>query len=483
MGTKPTCSDRALLVDFGSTFTKVRVVDLNNGRLVGTAQAPSSVGSDINIGLQHALSKLPQPVQAALSEHDTRLACSSAAGGLRIVAIGLARDLTAEAAYRAALGAGGKVIETYAGGLTAGDVLAIEDEAPDLIILAGGTDGGDRRCIEDNAGLIARSGIDCPLIVAGNRNAHDTVMRTLLKADKPAVAVANLLPDVSRLTVDECQAAVREAFLSRITAAKGLDLLQAAWGKVVMPTPQAVRTGIELLARGVDGQPGRGEVMCVDIGGATTDVYSVGAGAPSGPEVVQRGLPEPFVKRTVEGDLGVRISARSVLTLVGASTLAETMGGLDLDVERAVEALQDKTERLPDSRDLQRLDVALGYWASRLAARRHAGTYEIVYGPLGRTIVQTGKDLTAVQTVIGTGGILAQGGRGNALEILAGVSHDSGETHLTPAAASMFIDSEYVLFAAGLLAEVRPEAAMRLARQSLVRASNPVEVPTTGAVG
>ncbi len=103
----------ALLIDFGSTFTKLRAVDLDSYRIVATAQAPSTVASDVNLGLDAALARLSAEI-GGLPGFRYRLASSSAAGGLRMVTVGLVRELTAEAARQAALGAGAKLVGSFA---------------------------------------------------------------------------------------------------------------------------------------------------------------------------------------------------------------------------------------------------------------------------------------------------------------------------------------------------------------------------------
>jgi uncharacterized protein (TIGR01319 family) len=158
----------ALLVDFGSTWTKLRALDLEGGRLLGSAQAPSTVASDINVGFDAALRALGERI-GGLPGFAYRLASSSAAGGLRMVTIGLVRELTAEAARQAALGAGARLVGSFAYRLTASDVAAVEALAPDIVLLCGGTDGGNREVIRHNAHALAESARRCPVVVAGNR--------------------------------------------------------------------------------------------------------------------------------------------------------------------------------------------------------------------------------------------------------------------------------------------------------------------------
>ena len=156
-----------LLIDFGSTYTKVTAADVDEGRLLGTANAYTTVQSDINNGLSDALSKL-EKVTGKL-DFCERYAASSAAGGLRMLASGLVPELTAEAAKCASLGAGAKVLKTYAFKLNEDDADEIKAINPDIFLLVGGTDGGNTDCILHNAHVLADIGGDFPVILAGNR--------------------------------------------------------------------------------------------------------------------------------------------------------------------------------------------------------------------------------------------------------------------------------------------------------------------------
>ena len=130
-----------LLVDFGSTNTKVTAVDVENYEVLGTAAAYTTVETDINNGLREAVSNL-EKITGHI-EYEERYACSSAAGGLKMISIGLVPELTAQASREASLGAGAKVWKTYSFELTKGDLKEIEDYHPDIILLSGGTDGGN----------------------------------------------------------------------------------------------------------------------------------------------------------------------------------------------------------------------------------------------------------------------------------------------------------------------------------------------------
>ena len=171
----------ALLIDFGSTYTKLRAIDLDEARVLASAQGPSTVTTDVTVGLDAALADLESKL-GGLPAFKHRLASSSAAGGLRMVTIGLVRELTAEAARQAALGAGAKVVGTFAYRLTPADDQRIAELAPDIVLLAGGTDGGNSEVIRHNATRIALSALACPIVVAGNRDVAQDLVALLAQA-------------------------------------------------------------------------------------------------------------------------------------------------------------------------------------------------------------------------------------------------------------------------------------------------------------
>ena len=454
----------ALLIDFGSTFTKLRAVDLGSCRIAAAAQAPSTVTSDVNLGLDEALSRLGEEL-GGLPRFRYRLASSSAAGGLRMVT-GLVRELTAEAARQAALGAGARLVGSFAYRLTSTDVHRLEECQPDLLLLCGGTDGGNSDVIVHNARVLAGSGLACPFVVAGNRDASDEIAAMLAGAGKTAVAADNVMPELNVLSIEPARKAIRELFMARIVTAKGIDRAQAKFDRVLMPTPAAVLEGARLLAEGVGSEPGMGDLMVVDPGGATTDVHSIGKGAPAQPGVLLYGLPEPYAKRTVEGDLGMRYNAQAIAEVASLEVIARDAG---LGVERTremVSRLVREVGRLPRDDDDRAIDRALASAAVRVAVARHAGRIETVYTAQGPMRVQHGKDLTQLKAVIGTGGVVVSAAEPRRV-LAAALAEGSDGFSLVPRAAGLWLDHDYLLYAAGLLVELEPAAAFGLVRSSL----------------
>lgn len=443
-----------LLVDVGSTFTKACLVDAGARRVLGWGRAPTTVGTDVNAGLAAALQEMGQ----AGRDVSGALVCSSAAGGLRIAAVGLVPDLTLEAARMAALGAGGKVVAAYSYRLTDSDLARLVALAPDLVLLAGGTDGGDAEHILRNAELLNACLPKTPLVVAGNREAEDA-LRGVFAGRGDVRFAANVMPEIGRLDLPPAREAIRSVFLERIVRAKGLDRL-AEKAAALMPTPQAALAGAELLSQGLPGKPGLGELLAVDVGGATTDVVSCASGAPESPGTVVRGLPELFVKRTVEGDIGMRRTLASLLEEAGAGRVAEMAGVAEEAVREWAGAVAADPGRLPADEGERRIERACARAAVEIAVARHCGTLEEAYTPQGRMFVQRGKDLGAVKCVLGTGGPIAASQ--DPAGILQGAVRRPGQVALAPRNPALLVDRRYILWAMGLLAQAEPDVALEM---------------------
>ena len=439
-----------LLIDFGSTYTKLTAVDPDAAEVIGTAQSYTTVEDDIGIGLANAQQILEK--QTGPVDYAERYACSSAAGGLRMIASGLVPTLTAEAAKRAALGAGAKVIKTYAYQLTGDDLHEIDELKPDMLLLTGGTDGGNRECIEFNAEAIAQGVAHrCPVVIAGNRNAAAVCRRALESAGFELIVTGNVMPKFEQLSIDEAQAVIRELFLSRIVNAKGLSRAQELIDGILMPTPAAVLSALSLLSKHV------GELMAVDLGGATTDAFSITRGEPTRAGTVIKGLPEPYAKRTVEGDIGMRYSAHGIVEAIGLDALGQDPAAMAAWLRR----IDQRKDILPETQLELTLDAALAEAAVALALARHAGTIEQVYTPLGLAYQQIGKDLTRTKLLILTGGALVRSDR--APEIAKSAMLSGGDpASLMPRDAKVAVDGRYILSTMGVLAQRHPELSKRI---------------------
>lgn len=452
-----------LLIDFGSTYTKVTAVDTDSAQLLGTASSYTTVQTDINNGLNNAIDELTKKIGKL--EFTARYAASSAAGGLRMLASGLVPELTSEAAKTASLGAGAKVLKTYSYELNEDDADEISSISPDIFLLVGGTDGGNSACILHNAKVLAEIGGEFPIVIAGNRSAAKQCAKLL--DGREVYICENVMPKFGVLNVEPVQQVIRDVFLKNIVKAKGLTEASELISGIMMPTPSAVMAAIKLLGEGTDTQPGIGELIAVDVGGATTDIYSVSDGMPDDPRTLLKGLPEPYIKRTVEGDIGMRYSIHGIVENAGGISKIAALAGIDEQrAEMLVEQFSKNTDLLPWDAETAALDEALASMAVKTAVTRHAGSVEETYSMIGTTYVQTGKNLMNVQKIVITGGSLIH--TANTDKIASFALFDEKEpSSLKPKKASVLVDRKYIIAAMGLLSEHYPEVALKIMKKEL----------------
>ena len=426
-------------VDFGSTFTKALLVDLGEGRVAAAAEHRTTIETDVLDGYDACLAGLA--AQDARAAEAQTLACSSAGGGLRIAVVGNEELVTAEAGRRVALSSGGKVVAVFAAS-RGDDLREIPACEPDVVLLTGGTDGGNPEPILACARELAAAWTG-PVVVAGNVEAQADVAEIL--AHHPLVLAPNIVPRIGVLAPEGARTAIRELFLSHVIGGKHLSSRADFVSMVQGATPDVVLTGVELLAEVA------GDTVVVDVGGATTDVHSVVELDPEDSGLGREVVATTRVTRTVEGDLGMRWSA---------VTTAEAAGRDDLTA--AAVRRRDDVGFVPTDPADHNLDEELARAAVGLALRRHAGRSKVVVSPEGRVIERSGKDLREVGLLVGSGGVLRHGRPGVAGRVLAGsVGEVEGGWQL-PRRARLTVDQQYVLAAAGLLASQHPEAARRL---------------------
>jgi len=315
--------------------------------------------------------------------------------------------------------------------------------------------------------VLAQSRLAAPVVVAGNRAAVDETIAILKRGGKEVRLVDNVMPKAGKLSVESAREAIRELFMERITHAKGLDALRGMV-PVVLPTPMAVIEGVRLGADGTGDEEGWGDMLVVDVGGATTDVHSIGYGHPAGENVIAQGLAEPYAKRTVEGDLGIRFNAATIVTRLGLDKLTEDLRqdfpGFAAKREQLgdyIEQIGQETGRVPQERWQLAADAVLARNAVDLAVNRHVGRRERVVAREGEAWVHYGKDMRDTHTLIGTGGVFTH--NAYAAYILSQrPANDDRIQPLRPRDPKMFLDSSYLLYAVGLLSQNRPEVALRL---------------------
>jgi len=436
----------ALVAEIGSTTTSMTAFHGLAGWpetepvLVGQGYAPTSVGEgDVGIGLaaaREALEAKTGPLDPAVT-----LATSSAAGGLRMTVHGLTTKMTAMAAREAALGAGAVVKYQTAGILRDHDLAEIEAVRPNLVLLAGGVEGGDTETVLANARRLTE--IEArPIVVFGGNSAVAAEACAVLESAGFRVHVTrNVYPGVDELDIVPARHVIHDAFEEHIIHAPGMERIGEFVTGRILPTPGAVLLAAEALAAEV------GDLVVVDVGGATTDVHSVTDGSP---EIAAMSTePQPRAKRTVEGDLGTFVSAEHTAALIGEA---------------------ERPSPLPPAIPFTPAEFAsaalLARAATVTAMTRHAGRLTHLYTPKGRQTVARGRDLTACRLVIGTGGALVRlpGGEAALKATLGG----PGDYLLPPADARIALDRDYVLACCGtLLARFEAAPVVALMRASL----------------
>ena len=439
----------AVCADVGSTFTKVAAVDLDTGAMLATAAHRTTVESDVLHGLDAAIDQATAslPDRADIS---TVRVCSSAGGGLRLAVVGYEQLVTAEAGHRVGLSAGARVVHVAAGRLDTGALAGLRADRPDVVLLVGGTDGGDAEVLRHNAGRLAAARLRIPVVVAGNIDVRDEITERLAAKGTPVVPSENVLPRIGELNPQPARAAIRAVFLRHVIGGKGLSRGPRFASLVRGATPDIVLTAVELLADDL-----AGDLVVVDVGGATTDVYSVLSPDPDARTVPMREVAGTLWRsRTVEGDLGMRWSATGVVRAAAAERLLAP--GEEETLFTAARVRADDPSFLPVTEIDQSAEVRIAQLAATIALRRHAR----------RESRASANDLRRVRLLIGSGGVLRHAGLAAEVALRTVLGDHAGGWAL-PRAASIVVDLDYVLASAGLLAVDYPTAAAALLRRHL----------------
>lgn len=454
-----------LMIDFGSTFTKLVAVDTEKEDIIATAAHFTTVAEDITIGYNNALKELYKKIGEEI-KFDKIISCSSAAGGLKMAAIGLVEELTVEAAKRVCLGAGARVDLVLSHHINKKEVQSIIDKKIDIILLAGGTDGGNSECVLYNAKMLGEAGIQIPIIYAGNKSCIDEIEDIFKQYNLNGYFCENVMPQINVLNIPSARDKIREIFLKNIIVAKGIKKIENVIDKVILPTPEAVLKACDLLSKGYLREPGLGELVCADIGGATTDMYSMSTASAKRSDVVIKGLEEPYAKRTVEGDLGMRYSALGVLKSLTKEEIILINEDENVDMEKELTFRNDHVEVVFNDDHQSKVDLIIGGICVDKAMGRHVGKMEEVYTPMGLVYNQTGKDLTKIEYVIGTGGILVNSK--DPRKILSKVTGNKKTyLELRPENPNYLLDKDYILASMGLLSEIEPLLALKIMKKHL----------------
>lgn len=446
-----------LVAEIGSTTTVVNAFHrLGEAQPVflGQGQAPTSVlQGDVCVGLQGAMDDLCRRQGWPDLQYDAMLATSSAAGGLRMTVHGLVYDMTVRAAREAALGAGANLHLVTAGIMQEEDLEDLRDINPNLILIAGGTDYGERKTALENARLIRELGLNVPVIYAGNVQNQARVQRIFADAPAECYVVENVYPRLDELNIEPARKVIHQVFEKHIIHAPGMERVRTMVTGSIIPTPGAVMECAKLLYELV------GDLVVLDVGGATTDVHSVTEGSE---EIASIQLsPEPMAKRTVEGDLGVFVNARSMAKQIGMHNLEKEIGRDPAPIFAHYKAIPDTTEQFL-------LTETLAWHAASDALERHCGRFRYTYGSNGRQTFAEGKDLTNVKYLVATGGALTRlPGRKAIMERLCHLN-DGGKL-LFPKAQNLRLleDRQYYMASLGVLSRYHREAAVALLKQDM----------------
>jgi uncharacterized protein (TIGR01319 family) len=444
-----------LVAEIGSTTTVVNAFhDLSseNPSFLGQGQGVTTVEEgDVTIGLHAAMEDLKRKLGLSELTYDKFLATSSAAGGLKMTVHGLVHDMTVKASKEAALGAGAIIKLVTSGRLKPSDLKKIIAINPNIIMIAGGLDHGERDTALYNAEKILELGLSVPVIYAGNTDNRDDIREIFEPYRGRLYVTDNVYPQVDVLQVEPARKIIQEVFEENIIHAKGMDKVYELVNGRILPTPGAVMESAKVLKEVL------GDLMIIDVGGATTDVHSVTKGA----EEISRILisPEPEAKRTVEGDLGVYVNRKNLIERIGEEKLCK-----ELNIE---EIRMDELKPIPETPLEKEIIRRLTKEAVFTSIERHAGSVRNLFGESsGRKTVAEGKDLTEVRYIIGTGGALTR--LENMESILKEIHLEGRGQKLYPKKeAEVLLDSDYLLASLGVLSLSYKEAALKLMLKSL----------------
>ena len=320
--------------------------------------------------------------------------------------------------------------------------------------MAGGVDYGERETALHNAEMILSLGLSIPVIYAGNieNQAEIKLMFDQAGQADQLFIVENVYPSIDELNVLPTREVIQKVFEDHIIHAKGMEKIRDMIDSKIIPTPGSVMLATELLAEEL------GDVLTIDVGGATTDVHSVTEGSE---EITRLQIaPEPISKRTVEGDLGLYINRENLLNLTNRSELMKKTGLSEAELAHLIEDYQ----AIPVSVNEKKLVYALTEVAAIVSTHRHSGGLKDLYYTGGKKSVAIGKDLTNIHTIIGTGGALTR--LPKTKQILAAIPRSNPGNKLLPnEGVKVLIDHDYIMASLGVLSLTHKQGALSLLKQ------------------
>jgi uncharacterized protein (TIGR01319 family) len=529
---------KVLVVDFGSTFSKIGLFDTASEEF-DLRYVPTYV-EDLRLSLAEGLGVKGEceqrgdgtndrnsglapnwvPLQREMSKFDVKLPCSSAKGGLKMVTVSMVKEESGFAADLAALTSGAKLINSYEGGLSEEQAQAIyEEDQPEIILLAGGVDnGGDTQTQLHNARMLAQwskaatySKYGVPVIYAGNQDVRDQVERIFKAKGVDIRLTPNVMPEVNTFHIEVVNEAIRDLFQTIIIRSKGFDVVEEYMSAPFIPTPRAAFWGVNLLAKGYGEEKGFGNILALDIGGATTDFYSNVSDNPlynyAGDDPIRRvkrtilKTPNtPLAYRRVEGKYGLAYDAENVKELErfqsGAMKadlerffnrrypdyqpdggdfdqfLSRVDGHVEIDLDRYLSWLTANPHSLPSTDEENATRSFLAREILAVATKNNLGrvketdTYFLQYGV---------NFFNQPCTTLLIGGTIyhkckAGGNHDRDLELIArGALFNEAEGYVLRPRGKVLLDARYMVsILGGLYGRIDPERALRVLRRNLV---------------
>jgi uncharacterized protein (TIGR01319 family) len=475
---KPENVNVILATDCGSTTTKAILIEKKGEeyRLIVRGEAPTTVEApfeDVTMGVLNAVGEVEELTGRKLLDEngkiispakdnvgtDIYISTSSAGGGLQMMVAGVVRSMTAESAERAALGAGAIVMDVIASNdkrLPHEQIQRIRHLRPDMILLSGGIDGGTTTHVVEIAELISAAdprprlgtGYNLPVIYAGNKNAREAIRETL-EGKVDLDIVDNLRPVLERENLLPAREKIHDLFMEHVMAqAPGYRKLMTWTDAPIMPTPGAVGLIIKTIAdlEGI-------EVVGVDIGGATTDIFSVFTGV---------------FNRTVSANLGMSYSVSNVFAEAGLENVMRWVP-FDMDERDLRNRVKNKMIRpttIPQMMEELIFEQAIAKEALRLAFIQHKSFATELKGVQQQRTIgdafdqelggQTLVNMMSLNMLVGSGGVLSHAPRRQqaALMLIDGFLPE-GITRLA-------VDSIFMMPQLGVLSTVHPQSATQV---------------------
>lgn len=445
-----------LVAEIGSTTTLVNAFNIKDScpSYLGQGQATTTVlEGDVNIGLNNAIKDLSSKLGEDI-DYLELMATSSAAGGLKMTVHGLVYDMTVKAAKEAALGAGANIKLITAGKLRQSDLNKIKEIKPNIILLAGGVDFGERDTAIYNAKMIVSLHMDVPIIYAGNIDNRDEIREMFSSANMEFYIVDNVYPRIDELNIEPTREIIQKVFEEHIVHGPGMSKIRDYVDGHIMPTPGAVMEASKLLYSHI------GDLLTIDVGGATTDIHSVTEGSE---EIARISMnPEPLAKRTVEGDLGIYVNMKNVIQLIGEEKVSQALG---INMTQLDDLLVNIKAIPRDDMEKEYMKL-LTYHCADIALHRHAGKLKDLYTISGKKTIAEGKDLTLIKYIIGTGGALTKldFSKDQIRDIL---KLSKGNYLLPKDSIDYIIDGDYIMASLGVMSKKYPNQALELLKNTL----------------